>query len=138
MLFIGLIFLRGKVNDGDYMKNSVDYILYRLSKSRFRSSFHLNKSMKSYVSDRGIDTIEKHAFDFINSRLKDKEPKNDGKQTPMKGHPVFIAQHACACCCRGCLYKWYRIPKGRELSDDEVKFIVSILIKWIEKECGGA
>ena len=130
-----MIFLREKVNDGDNVNNSIDYILYRLSKSRFRSSFHLNKKMKSYVSDKGIDTIEKHAYDFINSRLRDKEPKNDGKQTPMKGHPVFIAQHACACCCRGCLYKWYRIPVGRELSDDEVKYIVSILIKWIEKEC---
>lgn len=130
-----MIFLREKVNDGDNVNNSIDYILYRLSKSRFRSSFHLNKKVKSYVSDKGIDTIERHAYDFINSRLRDKEPKNDGKQTPMKGHPVFIAQHACACCCRGCLYKWYRIPVGRELSDDEVKYIVSILIKWIEKEC---
>ncbi len=28
------------------------------------------------------------------------EPRNDGKQTPFRGHPVFTAQHATATCCR--------------------------------------
>ena len=104
--------------------------------SKFRSSFHLNNKMVNYSLEKGKDKIKQDAYDFINKRLKGAYIKNDGKQTPMKQvHPVFIAQHACACCCRGCLEKWYHIPKGRELTDDEVKYIVNVLMTWIELEC---
>lgn len=109
-------------------------ILYKLSKSKFRSSFHLNNKMKDYVSEKGIKKIQEHAYDFINKRIRPKEIENDGKQTPMRGHPVFIAQHACACCCRGCLEKWHKIPKGRELTKEEVDYIVRLLMLWIKNE----
>jgi len=105
-----------------------------LSKSKFRSSFHLRKYMIDYIDEKGMDKIKEHAYDFINDKLKPSNPKNDGKQTPMKGHPVFIAQHACGCCCRGCLEKWHGIPKGRELSDNEVNYVVYLLLTWINKE----
>ena len=110
-------------------------ILYKLSLSKFRSSFHLNKKMKDYTKEKGIDEIRNHAYKIINERLKDAYPKNDGKQTPMRQvHPVFIAQHACACCCRSCLEKWHKIPKGRELTNKEIDNIVELLITWIDKE----
>ena len=112
----------------------IDNVLNSLSMSKFRSSFHLRKYMKEYVSEKGLSTIEDHAYDFINKRLKPSIIPNDGKQTPMKGHPVFIAQHACGCCCRGCLEKWHKIPKGRELTEEEVKYIVNLLITWIKNE----
>ena len=108
-------------------------ILNKLSKSKFRSSFHLRKYMIDYINEKGLDTIEKHAYDFVSTRLTPNNPK-DGKQTPMKGHPVFIAQHACACCCRGCLEKWHKIPKDKELSDKDIEFIVNLLMDWIKKE----
>lgn len=109
-------------------------ILDKLSKSKFRSSFHLNKQMIEYVNEKGMTVIREHAYDLITKRLKPKFIENDGKQTPMNGHPVFIAQHACACCCRSCLFKWHKFPKGYELSDMQVEYIVNILMKWIEKE----
>ena len=110
-------------------------ILDRLSLSKFRSSFHLNQKMKDYVKDKGIDKIRNDAFDLINKRLRPKNIPNDGKQTPMKQvHPVFIAEHATATCCRSCLYKWHKIEKNKELNDKEVSYIVDIIIKWIEKE----
>ena len=110
-------------------------VLDRLSKSRFRSSFHLNKKMKEYVCNNGIDVIEKHAYDIINKRLRPKIIDNDGKQTPMKQvHPVFIAEHATATCCRSCLFKWHHISMGKELSDEEVDYIVSIIIEWIKRD----
>lgn len=109
--------------------------LYELSKSKFRSSFHLNKKMKIYTKEKGINTIKDHAYNFINLRIKAANPKNDGKQTPMKQtHPVFIAQHACACCCRSCLEKWHHIPKGRELTNNETRYIIELLIEWIKRE----
>lgn len=111
----------------------MDYIFDRLSKSKFRSSFHLKEEDKQYVREKGIDEIIDHAYDFVDKRLS-KLNVNDGKQTPMRGHPVFISQHATAICCRGCIEKWHHIPRNKELSEDEKEYLVSIIIKWIEKE----
>ena len=112
----------------------INRILESLSKSKFRSSFYLKNKDKEYVKEKGIETIEKHTRDFIEKRLAPKEIKNDGKQTPMRGHPTFIAQHATATCCRGCLFKWHHIPKNRELSEEEIAYIIRVIMKWIEKE----
>ena len=110
--------------------------LYSLSKSKFRSSFHLNQKMIDYTKEKGLDKITSDAYDLINKRLAPEYIKNDGKQTPMRQvHPVFIAQHACACCCRGCLEKWHHIPKGRELTKEEIDYIVILLTEWIKREC---
>ena len=106
-----------------------------MAKSKFRSSFHLKPKDIEYIDHIGMERINSHAYDFINTRLAVAEPKNDGKQTPMRGHPVFIAQHACACCCRGCLEKWYKIPKGRALTKDEVDYVVDVIMCWIKNEC---
>ena len=108
--------------------------LKALEKSKFRSSFHLRKYMIPYIQEKGLPTIKEHAYDFIKKRLAPANPKNDGKQTPMKGHPVFIAQHATATCCRSCLEKWHHIPKNRELTKQEIDYIVSLIMHWIEKE----
>ena len=117
-------------------KDMIDKKLEELSKSKFRNSFHLNKKMIVYVKEKGFETIKNHAYDFIEERLKPENPKNDGKQTPMKQiHPVFIAQHACACCCRSCLQKWHHISKGKELTNNEINYIVTLLLEWIKREC---
>lgn len=114
----------------------IEEVLNKLLKSKFRSSFHLNNKMKNYVKEKGLAEVRKHAFQIINSRLRPRVIENDGRQTPMRQvHPVFIAQHACACCCRGCLEKWHKIKKGKELNDSEVNYIVDLIIAWIEKEC---
>ncbi len=112
----------------------MDDIFYKLSKSKFRSSFKLSNKDKLYVKEKGIDVIKNHAYDFINKRLKPKVILNDGKQTPMKNHPVFVAQHATATCCRSCLYKWHKIPMNKELTNDEIDYIVCIIIRWIENQ----
>ena len=115
-----------------------DKLLFSLSKSNFRSKFHLKEKDFKYIDEKGIDTIKQHAYDFITKRLKPEFITNDGKQTPMRGHPVFIAQHATATCCRGCLNRWYKIEKDKELSDAEVDFVVELIRKWIEKEVENA
>ena len=107
---------------------SIDNALEKLSKSKFRSSFHLKAKDIAYIDEKGMDTVRRHAEDFIEKKLAPAYPENDGKQTPMKNHPVFIAQHACACCCRGCLEKWYKVPKGRELTKAKQEKIVNLLM----------
>ena len=108
--------------------------LQALSKSKFRSSFNLKEKDKEYIKEKGLDKIEEHAYDFITKRLAPKDIPNDGKQTPMKGHPVFIAEHATATCCRGCLYKWHKIRKEKDLSEKEIKYVVDIIMEWINRQ----
>lgn len=106
----------------------------RLAKSDFRSRFHLTKKDKEYIAQKGLPTIRRHAEDFIAKRLAPAVIPNDGKQTPMRGHPVFLAQHATGCCCRGCFYKWHHIPAGRELTNEEQQYAVAVLMAWIETQ----
>ena len=113
---------------------TIDQVLEKLEHSKFRSSFHLTKKELAYLEEKGIETIRNHARDFVRIKLSPADPINDGKQTPMHGHPVFKAMHATACCCRGCLNKWYRVPLHRELTDQQQERIVNLLMAWIEKQ----
>ena len=116
---------------------SIDEALERLERSPFRSRFHLSEKDREYVREKGMDTIRSHAADFIRKRLAPAVIPNDGKQTPMRGHPVFVAQHATACCCRGCLRKWYHVPQGKELTEMQQERIVRLMMAWIQKEMDG-
>lgn len=112
----------------------MDDLFLRLSRSAFRQRFALGPKEFSYMNQKGSDVIKQHAADFIAQRLAPTEPRNDGKQTPMRGHPVFIAQHATATCCRGCLTKWHGIAAHQALSQQEQDYIVSVVMAWLERE----
>lgn len=116
--------------------NKYDFtnLFERLSKSAFRSRFHLSQKDREYIAEKGLATIRKHAEDFVAKRLAPAIIPNDGKQTPMRGHPVFIAQHATGCCCRGCFSKWHHIPAGRQLTIVEQQYAVAVLMAWIERQ----
>lgn len=104
-----------------------------LQRSKFRSSFYLRKKEKAYIDKNGMEKIKEHAYDFIKNKLAPAYPDNDGAQTPMKNHPVFIAQHATGTCCRGCLEKWHKISKGVELTDNQVNYVVALIMGWIKR-----
>lgn len=110
-----------------------DGLFERLARSQFRSRFHLRAKDREYISAKGMDVIRSHARNFVTKRLAPAYIANDGKQTPMRGHPVFLAQHATGCCCRGCLMKWHHIPAGRTLTLEEQNYVVSVLMAWIER-----
>lgn len=106
-------------------------LFQRLSQSAFRSRFHLTAKERAYIEEKGMATIRRHAEDFVSKRLAPAAIPNDGKQTPMRGHPVFLAQHATGCCCRGCFFKWHHIPAGRQLTREEQQYAVEVLMEWI-------
>ena len=108
--------------------------LRKLKKSRFRSSFHLKDKDFRYIEEKGMDTVRRHARDMIRKNPAPAVIPNDGKQTPMKGHPVFIARHATGTCCRSCLYKWYRVQQNTELTEEQQEKIVNLIMAWIEEE----
>ena len=112
--------------------SDLDILFQKLAKSRFRLSFKLRGKELEYLKSKGLDVILDHGRDFINERLAPANPPNDGKQTPMRNHPVFIAQHATGTCCRGCLQKWHGIPaKDHELSEEERGYVLMVLKRWI-------
>ncbi len=111
-----------------------EQIFTKLEKSDFRRKFKLKDTDKKYIEEKGLDVIKSHAQDFIKKRIALADIKNDGKQTPMKGHPVFIAQHATATCCRSCINKWHKFPKGVELTQTQQDYLVGLIMCWIEKQ----
>jgi hypothetical protein len=112
----------------------VSELFEALAQSTFRSRFRLSRKELAYARDKGFDVILRHARDFVRDRLAPAQPVNDGKQTPMRNHPVFVAQHATATCCRGCLAKWHSLPAGRELTGDEQAYVVSVIERWLRSQ----
>lgn len=108
----------------------------RLAKSKFRSRFRLSDKDRIYLAEKGMNAVKAQARKILLERLAPALPRNDGKQTPIRGHPVFPAQHATGCCCRGCLAKWHGIPAGRALTDKEIDDLVTILMDWIADHAG--
>lgn len=115
----------------------IDDLLATLSKSAFRRRFALGRADRAYLAQRGLDVVLEHGRGFIEKRLAAANPVGDGKQTPFRGHPVFVAQHATATCCRGCLAKWHGISRGRPLAPAERDYILDVLKRWIERQAGG-
>ena len=107
-----------------------------LTRSEQIPSLDMGDPEKEYVHSRGIDILKLHATDFVRKRLAPAAPKNDGRQTPLKGHPVFIAQHATGTSDRIKLEKFHGIKEGIELSEKQVHYVVDIIIRWIEEQVG--
>jgi hypothetical protein len=105
----------------------------QLKHSTFRRNITLQYTDRSLVRRKGLDTIRKHAYELVNERLLTYSP-HDGHQTPYAGHPVFTAQHATATCCRTCLFNWHKIPLYRELTQNEIDYGVSLIMRWISNQ----
>ena len=116
---------------------TLDEAFARLARSPFRSRFRLSEKDHAYIRGKGLDTVRRHAADFVRLKLAPAQPANDGRQTPMRGHPVFSAQHATATCCRGCLNKWWKVPLAVALSDAQQEKVVGLIMAWIARQGGG-
>lgn len=111
-----------------------DALFTALAGSAFRRNFQLQGKDLAYLQSKGLPKVLEHAQDFIAKRIAPALPQNDGKQTPFRGHPVFVAQHATACCCRGCLAKWHDIAQGRVLTAEEQTYIVAVIERWLRNQ----
>lgn len=114
--------------------HDIEQLFVALQRSSFRAGFKLNTKDMAYLKEKGMSKVLDHAEDFIAKRLAPANIPNDGKQTPMRGHPVFVAQHATATCCRGCLQKWHQIQSGKTLSLDEQAYIVVVIEHWLQQQ----
>jgi hypothetical protein len=116
---------------------AIDRRIDALATHRFRAKFHLYGRERALAVLRGREAIRDHASDLIRERVAPAQPRKDGKQTPYRGHPVFVAQHATATCCRTCLERWHAIPKGHELTEEQHGYVVDVICRWIDRELEG-
>ena len=116
---------------------NLDDVFARLARSAFRQRFKLSRREREYMRAKGKEAVLAHARVFIAHRPAPAHPANDGKQTPFRGHPAFLAQHATATCCRGCLAKWHGIPAGRVMTVDEREYVVSTIERWLDMQAAG-
>ena len=114
----------------------LDDLFAALARSEFRRRMRLGAKERAYLDQKTLPVVVEHARRFVAERLAPAEPRNDGRQTPMRGHPVFIAQHATATCCRGCLAKWHYIDRGNPLTPEEVDYVVGVIGRWLEEQAG--
>ena len=119
------------------LQNIQNQLNTEFAKSETRIIFWFDDKDIDYINEKGLDTIRQHAKDFIAKREAPAYIANDGKQTPMRGHPVFIAQHATATCCRECIRKWHKMQPGKELSQVQQGYLVDVIMTWIQKEIEG-
>lgn len=118
---------------GDKKEYDLTNLFERLAKSDFRSRLSV-QARQGVCNGKGIADDTKTRRGLCGKKTCSAVIPNDGKQTPMRGHPVFLAQHATGCCCRGCFFKWHHISAGRALTKEEQEYAVAVLMAWIEKQ----
>lgn len=121
-------------DEASRIMQDLETVFAALRQSAFRSRFRLQGKELAYLRAKGLPVTLGHAADFVAQRLAPPWPRHDGKQTPWRGHPVFLAQHATATCCRGCLAKWHNIPQGIALSEAEQQYVIAVIEKWLVEQ----
>src|SRR4051794_36424769 len=118
------------------MQSLIEERIASIGAHQFRAKFSLAPGSRdrSIAMVRGPTAMRAHAHDLIVKRLAPAQPRNDGRQTPYRGHPVFVAQHATATCCRTCLAKHHGIAAGHDLTADEQAYVVQVITTWIARE----
>jgi len=109
----------------------IDEVFRRLSESAFRRKFRLQGRELAYLQTWGLPHVMKQAEEILRKRVAPAGIANDGRQTPWRNHPVFVAQHATATCCRGCLEKTHGISKGHDLTGEEIAHALAVIERWL-------
>ena len=130
VLVVGHRAYSGGVPDPGEIEERID----RASARPFGRRFHLRGRERATAELRGPQMMRAHAAEIIAERLAPGAPRKDGRQTPYRNHPVFVAQHATATCCRSCLETWHGIAQGQRLDRAERAYVVEVIGRWIDRE----
>lgn len=112
--------------------DSLAVIHERLAVNAFRRGFRLQGRELAHLQTWGLERVMRDASELLRRRVAPADPPNDGRQTPWRNHPVFVAQHATATCCRGCIEKWYGVARGHALEPDELNLLLESVRRWLE------
>ena len=114
----------------------LDHVIHSLRYEAVRQEFWCKEFDPWAVNRarrRGRHKMPEYAEKRIRQSVAAAQPFKDGFQTPGEGDVLFYAQHATATCCRICMEIWYGIPRGRELTADEVTFCTQLLLRYVDE-----
>ena len=103
-----------------------------LGRSRFRSRFVLEPGDWAYIQSRGMHCIAQHARQFVAQPCRG--PTCKRRPADADEHILFVAQHATATCCRGCLARWHGIQTGRAADRDGDRLRYDVICDRIRRQ----
>lgn len=115
-------------------KQLIDQTLFHLAKTKYRRQYVLSPKLKEYCRQTGMEKLRRKAFEIVREKVSSPYYKGEGRQTPLDGHPIYIAMHATGTCCRTCLEVWHSIVSGRRLTEKDIIYIVDTIMEWIKRQ----
>jgi hypothetical protein len=123
-----------------HKRNPADaaYTFAALKYELFRHHFwHVEIDLRAvnHARRKGKRGLQAAAEQRMRKAVGPAEPPFDGRQTPREGsgNVIYYAQHATASCCRKCIAEWHGIPRGRELTEDEIAYLTTLAMLYIDE-----
>jgi Domain of unknown function (DUF4186) len=120
----------------DRSLDDVAFTFSQLRRERIRHHFwHLafDEKALNHATRKGRRALNEAARQRIETSVARAGMAFDGRQTPRSGNTLYYAQHATACCCRRCIEYWHAIPADRDLDADEVRYLTSLVISYLDE-----
>lgn len=114
--------------------SDIDHTFAELKREFIRHHFwhkSIDDKADKHARRKGRVLLAAAATQRLRSSVAKAEPVRDGQQTPMNGNVLYYAQHATACCCRTCMEYWHNIPKGRELTEAEIRYFTELMMRFV-------
>ena len=130
--------------DRVYRRNAgdVEYTFEALRREYFREHMWttpIDQHAVNYARRKGMrglrDAAERRLTKYVKPCASD--IFRDGTQTPRERNPICYAQHATATCCRKCAEYWHGIPHDQELTDDDVRYFVKLVMAYVRRRLPG-
>jgi hypothetical protein len=114
------------------------FSMLRLECVRHEHFHHpLTDHERNYAKRKGRAGMRVAAEKRIRDVVAPAQPFMDGARVKWTGHILNHAQHATACCCRTCIAEWHGIPAGRELTQDEIRYLTDLLCLYVDERMPG-
>lgn len=114
------------------VEHTFESLQHELIRHRF---FHqpIDDGAIRHAKRKGRVKLKEAAKHRLEKYLAPAYPVRDGRQTPFVGNAIYYAQHATATCCRTCLEYWHGIPKGQDLTTQELEYCTQLVDLFIDK-----
>jgi len=116
--------------------SDVEFTFESLKREWIRHHFwhvSIDEQAERHARRKGKNGLWSAVEKRLNRSVGVAQPFRDGQQTPWKGNIIYYAQHALACCCRTCMEYWHGIPKGVELSPEQLDYFGKLVKLFIEE-----
>jgi hypothetical protein len=115
----------------------VEYTVESLKKEWIRHKYWFHESINIRAVNRarrkGVLGTQLAAEKILTRGVGPAFPYRDGHQVPYESADIVnYARHATAACCRKCIEYWHGVPTGREMTPDEIGYLVKLVMKYVD------